>query len=312
MYEGARHSPAENQRNIMVIDLPQNFQMNAINRFASQVVRADGNPVSNQITFNFAKLNFVDGSGYTVLSNTIGWLVSKEIEVKFLNFRNYNKLAIKYLDDCGFFKKYLGQPLRDDAASRTTTLPCVHIEQEYGFGWVENTLGPWLCESLFVRDGQISSVKTCVKEVLNNIADHSNVDTGFVHAQHYPNARHLKITMSDFGAGIPSTIRSRYGQMGDTEAIAEAIKDGVTAKSRPNNMGAGLCYLVDTVIANRGVVRFHSLSGNLTCLCDMRGRLSLDRRRATGIYPGTLIEIELDTRLFVGDDDDERADFEWF
>ncbi len=300
------------ERHSMVIDLPQNFQMNAINRFTSQVVRSDGNPVSQNIVLNFAKLNFIDGSGYTVLSNTIGWLLSKKVEIKFINYLPVARLAIEYLDDCGFFKKYAGNPLRTVATRRLTTLPCAHIVQEHGFGWVENTLGPWLCGTLSARDGQIASMKTCVKEVLNNIADHSTVNTGFVHAQHYPNARNLKITMSDFGAGIPNTIRSRYGAMGDAEAIAEAIKDGVTAKSRPNNMGAGLCYLVDTVIANRGTVRLHSLSGNLTCVCDMRGRLKQDRQKTNGIYPGTLIEIELDTRLFVGDDDDERTDFEWF
>lgn len=296
----------------MVIDLPQNFLMNAINRFTTLVVRSDGRPIADEITFNFGKLNFIDGSGYTVLSNTIGWLLSKKVKVRFSNYTPPSRLPIQYLDGCGFFKKYLKETLRLDASTRVTTLPCVHIDQKYGFGWVENKLGPWLCGALSVKEGQIASIKTCVKEVLNNISDHSDVDTGFVHAQHYPNAHNLKITMSDFGAGIPSTIRSRYGQMSDAEAIAEAIKDGVTARSRPNNMGAGLCYLVDTVIANQGVVRFHSLSGSLTCTCDKRRQLHQERRKAQGIYPGTLIELELDTRFFVGDDDDERADFEWF
>ncbi|ANY19220.1 hypothetical protein A6F68_00691 [Tsuneonella dongtanensis] len=295
----------------MVIDLPQNFQMNAINRFTTQVVRRDGKPSSGEMTFNFGKLGFIDGSGYTVLSNTIGWLLSYGVKVQFINYNRPENHAIQYLDDCGFFEKYINRKIRSAASRRGTTLPCTHVEQEYGFTWVEHQLSPWLCRTLWVRPSQISSIKACVKEVINNIADHSTVDTGFVHAQHYPNAHNLKITMSDFGAGIPSTIRARYGAMSDFEAIEEAVKDGVTAKSRPNNMGAGLSYLVDTVIANRGSVHIQSLSGNLACLCDTRGRLKQQRGRATGVYPGTLIEIGLDTRLFVGDDDDERIDFEW-
>lgn len=99
--------------------------------------------------------------------------------------------------------------------------------------------------------------------------------------------------------------------MNDGEAIIHATKEGVTAKSQPNNMGAGLSYLVDTVLGNRGIVRFHSLSGNLTCETDNRGKRRLRTRNGCGHYPGTLIELELDTRLFVGDEDDDRVDFEW-
>jgi len=98
--------------------------------------------------------------------------------------------------------------------------------------------------------------------------------------------------------------------MPDQEAIAFATQDGITAKSQRNNMGAGLSYLVDTVMAKRGKVRLHSRSGNVTCLCDHKGRTDKIRRGGQGVYPGTLVEIELDTRLFIGDDD-ERGDFEW-
>lgn len=99
--------------------------------------------------------------------------------------------------------------------------------------------------------------------------------------------------------------------MSDCDAIVHAMRDGVTAKSKPNNMGAGLSYLVDTVLANQGTVRFHSLTGSLTCQSDRRGSKALSRRSGVGRYPGTLIEMELDTRLFIGDDDDDRVDFEW-
>lgn len=149
-----------------------------------------------------------------------------------------------------------------------------------------------------------------MKEVLNNTADHSNVSTGFVHAQHYPNLHLIKITLSDFGEGIPSTIKRIFGDMSDGQAIIHATKEGVTSKSRPNNMGAGLSYLVDTMVANRGVTRFHSRRGNVTCICDKNGDKKFLQRPGSGIYPGTLVELEFDTRLFVGDEID-RIDLEW-
>jgi anti-sigma regulatory factor (Ser/Thr protein kinase) len=50
-----------------------------------------------------------------------------------------------------------------------------------------------------------------VKELFHNINDHSSIATGFIHVQHYPNARVVKITVSDFGIGIPDKIRSFFG-----------------------------------------------------------------------------------------------------
>lgn len=294
-----------------VVIVPQNFQINAINRFTSFIISPEGKPISDEITLDFSKLNFIDGGGYTVLCNSIEWLLEQKSVVRFKKFDRPSNLAIQYLDDCGFFKTYVKSNLRRDARVRDTTLPCTFIKNSQAFDWIENRLSPWLGYILDRKHGELASIRTCVKEVINNISDHSTLTTGFVHAQHYPNVHNVKVTVSDFGAGIPETIRRRYGQLNDRDAILHAIKDGVTSKSRPNNMGAGLSYLVDTVAANAGVVRIHSLSGNVVSECDNRRKMRLRSYGGTGRYPGTLIEIELDTRLFIGDEDEEVTDFEW-
>lgn len=126
------------------VTLPQNFVMNAISRFACQIVDTNGNPSSNEILLDFSKLNFIDGSGYTVLTNSIEWLLSKGVIVKFINFNNATNLAIQYLDDCGFFKAYLKYNIRPVAKLRDTTLPCTHIEHGSGFSWIERNLSPWI------------------------------------------------------------------------------------------------------------------------------------------------------------------------
>ena len=293
-----------------IITLPYQFRITAVNKFTAQIFDHAGNLRGTKFTLDFGKLNFIDGSGYTVLSNSIAFLQYNGAEVILRNFKNLQSPAIQYLDDCGFFRRYLKYQLRQAARVRGTTLPCEPIAHERGFSWIENRLGPWLSYALDVPPPQLASVRTCVKEVWNNVADHSSVATGFAHAQHYPNMHELKITLSDFGQGIPATIKRAFGDMPDHEAISLATQEGVTSKSRKNNMGAGLAYLTDTIIAKRGRVRLHSLSGNVTCSCDHRGVRQLTKRRGAGFYPGTLVEIELDTRLFIGDDD-ERGDFEW-
>lgn len=260
--------------------------------------------------FDFAEVSFIDGTGYTVLSNTLQWLISHGTEITFRNWDNANKPAIAYLDDCGFFLEYVEIPIRQNRQCRSTTIPCTPIKHANAHGWLERKLSPWIGHVLGVSHGQLASVRTCVKEIFNNIDDHSTQDTGFVHLQHYPNIHSVKITVSDFGTGIPNTIRAQFGDMTDREAILHASKEGITAKSRPNNMGAGLAYLIDTVTANQGTVAIHSLSGILNCFRDKDGMAARKAATGNGMYPGTLIDINLDTRLFVGDEE-ERVDLEW-
>jgi glucose-6-phosphate-specific signal transduction histidine kinase len=176
-------------------------------------------------------------------------------------------------------------------------------------GLLETSFSPWMCRHLNVSHGALASIRTCIKEIFNNIIDHSEQDTGFIHAQYYPVNKIIYITVSDFGKGIPTTIKERFGDMTDQAAIFMASQEGVTAKSQPNNMGAGLNYLIDRVTGCYGSVRIHSLGGNLNCFRDRKGTY---RKPAfgNGNYPGTLIDISLDTRLFEGDEE-ERVDFEW-
>jgi len=70
------------------IKIPIQFRITAVNKFTSQLFNQDAEPVSNSFVFDFEKLNFIDGSGYTVLSNSIAYLLHKGVKVA---FRNHNK-----------------------------------------------------------------------------------------------------------------------------------------------------------------------------------------------------------------------------
>ena len=291
------------------IILPQAFRLNAIDRFAAEVVAPDGKPSDSSYVLDFSRLDFIDGSGYTVLSNTIEWLRYHGASVYFKNVIELQREGIRYLDGCGFFERYLGKKIIRDSRCKNTTLPCTPVEFAKVFSWIEHELSPWLSYALNTSHASLSGVRTCVKELFNNISDHAAVHTGFVHAQHYPNIREVKITVSDFGVGIPTTIRRRFGKMTDSEAIRMSAEEGITSQSRPNNMGAGLNFLIDCVTGNDGSVLIHSLSGSLKCFRD-KGRQRRQTANWRSSYPGTLVDIALDTRLFVGDDD-ERGEVEW-
>jgi anti-sigma regulatory factor (Ser/Thr protein kinase) len=291
------------------ITLPANFSITAVDRFTREIVGPAG-PLDDAFRFDFSALNFIDGTGYTVLSNTLEWLRDQGVRCSFCKFEKTERPAISYLDDCGFFQRYVKFKLRPEAKSRSTTLPCMPVAHASAHGWLEFTLSPWARGVLLVSHEALTSVRGAVKEVFHNINDHSTLHTGFVHAQHYPNNHTLKITLSDFGRGIPSTICERFGEMTDGEAILYASQEGVTAKSRPNNMGLGINYLIDRVTANDGSVQIRSLRGNLYCYRDRKAGQVRTQSTRNGIYPGTLIDITLDTRLFIGDEEGTR-NLEW-
>jgi len=292
------------------IALPANFTASALYRFTRDIVGPNLSPSADAIDLDFSAANFIDGTGYTVLSNTVEWLLYHGVALRFLSFTNLTRPAIVYLDDCGFFARYAGEALRLGAACRPSTMPCTAVEHAHSFAWLENTFSPWLGSELKCTHGALGSIRTCVKELFHNINDHSAQSTGFVHCQHYPTKREIRITVSDFGRGIPTTIRERFGDMSDHMAILHASQEGVTAKTKPNNMGAGLNYLIDTVAANLGTVSIFSLSGSLYTFCGKGGEPERRAHSGNGNYPGTLVDIALDTRLFVGDEE-ERVEVEW-
>jgi anti-sigma regulatory factor (Ser/Thr protein kinase) len=292
------------------VQLPSRFTRDALYSFTRNVVGQDGQPLDNHFIFDFQRLTFVNGFGLTIFCNTLEWLRALGVFAQFANHAANKRDCMTYLDDCGFFQKYIGKRLNDGCAVRGTTLPFTHVAHADAHGWLEFTFTPWASNALLVPPGALGSVRTCVKELFNNILDHSNRESGYIHVQHYPNMRTVNITVSDFGRGIPATIRNTYGEMTDAAAIRLASERGVTTKGHPNNQGEGLDFLIENVASNDGTVRLYSFSGALICDRRADGTIRRESRGGDGSYPGTLVDICLKTDRFVGDAE-EREIVEW-
>jgi len=290
--------------------LPNQFTLNALYTFTQAVVGYDGLPRDKHFIFDFQYLGFVDGFGLTIFCNTIEWLRALGVQVSFSNFGASHNPGIRYMDDSGFFQKYLGKPLVPGRTPRATTLPFTYVAHADAHGWLEGTFTPWASHALGVTPGSLGSIRTCVKELFNNILDHSNRESGHIHVQHYPKVRLVNITVSDFGRGIPNNIRAQFGQMSDQDAILHASRRGITTKGHPNNQGEGLDLLIDNVTGNDGNVSIYSFSGALNCSRDASGGVQRTHWAGNGSYPGTLVDICLRTDKFVGDVE-ERETVEW-
>ena len=282
--------------------LPQYMNLQNINHFVGLVMGLDRQPLHGDVVFNFSGLHFIDGAGITVLCNTIGWLRGRGISVAFCGHQNRNP-GIRYLDDCGFFERYLQQTIQPIASTRSTTIPAQPVALANMHSWVDTTAGPWLAERLSVPGESLDEVRMCLREIFNNISEHAGEDTGFVHIQHYPNRDRLGLTISDFGSGIPSVIRSKYQADSDESAIYTATEEGTSTKATEKRAGAGLNLLLRyTTIANQGNASIYSGTGALLC-APARDELVRTVRGAHGFFPGTLIDLEFRTDLISRDDE---------
>jgi hypothetical protein len=279
-----------------------------IDSFMSRLFTASGDLLDASFELDFAPLKFIEPTGVASLANAVEYAMARACPVTFKVGRP-GAPAVAYLDDSGFFKYYAGKYLNPSASLRGTTSPLERVTHIDSYSWIENEFESWLAYQLGREPGEATSIVTCMKEVFNNIQDHSGIVIGCTHMQHFPNRNEVVIAVCDFGVGIPVAIRRRYPELSDAEAIHHASQDGVTSGTDLNR-GVGLDLLVKLVVGrNRGTVHIHSGHGKLAC--KMAGKAQVRKPwQSTAFYPGTMIEIRLKTNTFVPDAL-ERESLEW-
>ncbi len=278
----------------------------------NKVITSDMQPASKEITFNFRTLNFIEPAGVTILSNLFEWLLRRDVSVAIENpdnFPNNPKHCLKYLDDSMLFKKYIGSTLSDSPAVRSTTIPIQSVAYSSSYKWLENDFTPWLSRQLGINKESLANISISFGEIFNNIRDHAEENIGCIFAQCYPNKNQLMIAISDFGVGIPYAIRTVYPSLTDEEAIVSALEEGFSSKSTPKNRGAGLQTLLQNVVVNNGgELHIRSFYGTITAHRNKTNGYVVNSKQQSNRYPGTFIEIVLDTNNFENIDEEE---FEW-
>jgi anti-sigma regulatory factor (Ser/Thr protein kinase) len=296
----------------MQVDLPRSLNRETMYVLLQKIITKDNEPINNQITLNFQSLtSFIDPSGVTILSNLINWLEFKGVSVGiYTGELTQSDSPNKFLDDSMFFKQHLGESINKYAMVRGTTFPLKQVNALSPIPWLEKEFTPWLAKQLNVNPKQLATVQVCIEEVLNNIRDHADKSTGCLFAQYFPASHEIKISISDFGVGIPHNVQQILPSLNDFQALRKAVERGFSTKSTPQNRGHGLDNLIYNVVINgKGTVYINSLKGMLTC---KNGNTGLQYRpnSALGFYPGTLIDLVFKTNeehIF----DIEEEEFSW-
>lgn len=291
------------------IVLPFKFTRDTMYFVLDQALEKDLSAKSKNILLDFKRLEFVDPTGITVLSNLIEFLKKQGVHVTYQNYKRATR-GNKFLDDSGFFKEYIGEdPIFLGSTLRKSTLPLELIRQDKSYSWIFNRFIPWIAPKVKLHPDSFGSIAVCLMEVFNNIGDHSGENCGCAFAQHYPQKDSVVLTISDFGKGIPTNVRTSLPQLDDAEAIEQATVEGFTTKSHQRNQGAGLAILVKNVVQNnQGEMWISSLSGSVRCINSASGVRNFLKTSKIS-YPGTMLEMTFRTDLL--EPITRKEEFEW-
>lgn len=298
-----------------LIKIPYRFTHNTIDTVLESVIKPDLTAVSNKIKFDLRNVSFIDPCGMTALYNICLWLQkTEEVKATFLlhpreSMPKYNEAPMMYLVDCGFFKEFFGErEVYKVPHRRDTTLPVRTLKSEESYSWKESILKPWIqkCTGKYC---EFSNIQTAIDEIFNNITDHSSQKIGCVFAQFFPKLHKITIAISDFGIGIPTSLKWMYSEKDDAELLKISCEEGVSTCSSPQNRGAGLTNIIRSLTnSSVGTVQIQSNYG----IIKIENKEIVKLETSNSFYPGTLFCIE----LFLDNDSlydyDEEEDFSWF
>jgi anti-sigma regulatory factor (Ser/Thr protein kinase) len=277
-----------------VIAIPSQLNGQTLSILARKVLTEAKDGWPTELSFDFSQLGFIRPAGVVFLSNLLHWLQEKGTKSTLCNC-DINKDADRFLDDSLFFEQHCGSKLSATSTPRSTTRPLQRIAHADSHAWLGTNLIPWLSARISITQASLYPIKACLSEIFNNIKDHTRYDIGSIFVQHFPQESRVIVAVSDFGLGIPDSVRTVVENVSDSDAILRAVQDGFTTRSTPGNKGIGLDYLLKTVVLHHGgKVTIYS-SGAIVRFDRDENSIQSQVLPNVGFCPGTTIDIEFRT-----------------
>jgi hypothetical protein len=223
------------------------------------------NQVNNDnldVTFEFNRCRFLRHNAVAFLGGLTRLIQARGGIVRFDLDTIHPKIKVN-LEQNGFFSTlgfggapWSGNsiPYREDFCQDKVVLVDYLKTNWLGRGWVP--------VSEMLKDAIVGRVW----EIYANAFEHGQSPIGiFSCGQHYPNKHELKLSVVDFGVGIPSNVRMffkhdpRAHSLNAASCLKWAFQRGTTTK--PNNRGLGLDLLKEFVKINKGKLEVFSHEG---------------------------------------------------
>jgi hypothetical protein len=144
-----------------------------------------------------------------------------------------------------------------------------------------------LRRNIEVDDDFEDEFRTCMNEVIQNVVDHAQSETGGVSCARL-RLQKISVAVVDVGVGVAASLRRRYPDVRDElDAMSRiARQERLSAGSRPSNAGLGLDHLKEIVARRRGELVL--LSGNGVATISV-GRPNWEIAAMDPPFPGTAV-----------------------
>jgi anti-sigma regulatory factor (Ser/Thr protein kinase) len=148
--------------------------------------------------------------------------------------------AINIVDFCNFNYK---EPTTIKSIESYTAMPICRVEESTMDNYIQSTQEYFIT---FCEGKDLGMLNLCLSELINNVYNHSHSAIGaYVFAQYYFKTNEIKLAVSDLGIGIPMSVNTYKKELGEKElspreCVTWALKEDMTTKSIPRNMGKGL------------------------------------------------------------------------
>jgi len=214
------------------------------------------------VTFDFSNCKFLPQSAVAFLGGLTRLIQKRQGLVRFalgtIKDKVKKNLAQNgFLSTLGFgFRPWSGNsiPYREDGFKKNRNVLVDYLKKEWlGRGWVH--------VSKPLRDAIVGKVW----EIYANAFEHSDSPIGvFSCGQHYPRSLTLKLTVVDFGFGIPQNVRvfKMNPKITAKAALEWAFQRGTTTKPNGMGRGLGLDLLKNFVKVNKGQIEVFSHGGH--------------------------------------------------
>jgi len=240
-----------------------------------------------KVTFDFSNCGFLRQNAVAFLGGLARLIESRSGRANF-SWDTMEEAVLKNLKKNGFAEAFgFGAsygpgnsiPYRQDTWLNKNALADYLTSKWLGRGWIN------VSEKL--KNAIVEKVLECY---LNSFEHSGSVIGVFSCGQHYPQLKHLEISVVDFGVGIPAKVREfkNDGSIGAAQALQWAFRSGTSTRQNGPSGGLGLDLLKQFVKINQGRMDIFSHDGY--AVFDESREKYIQR---PSFFEGTVINIKL-------------------
>jgi len=143
----------------------------------------------------------------------------------------------------GLHHRLDGGPAPDVSHPDNQTVPLEIVQKAT---WkVANPVIELVRRHVVISDDDETYLRNSVTEVIQNVEDHAESAIGAVYcARFLKKPRKIRVAIVDRGLGIGTTLIRKHPEIRSTEvALRRVVDGGISARSKPNNLGLGISNL---------------------------------------------------------------------